>query len=133
VADQIGIRRLQLTHEFVNPEWPSPVLRRLTREYANIGARYGVAITSVCTGACGRLNNLGHPDKDVRRWTVAWLKRLATLAVDLGASSMGSQFAILTYRDYDDVLRRETIVEHALDGWCEVWEHASCAGLKFLF
>lgn len=133
VADQIGVRRLQLTNEFIEPSWPAEVQSRLSCDYARLAARHGVAITSVCTGASTRLNNMGHPDPDVRLWTIAWMKRLASIAADLGAASMGSQFAILTYRDFDDPARRQSAVERALDGWCEIWEHAARVGLRFLF
>ncbi len=32
VAADLKIRDLQLTHEFINPSWPAPGIRRLTRE-----------------------------------------------------------------------------------------------------
>ena len=32
VARDLRIRDLQLTHEFINPSWPAPVIRRLTRQ-----------------------------------------------------------------------------------------------------
>ena len=31
IARDIRIRDIQLTHEFINPSWPAPVIRRLTR------------------------------------------------------------------------------------------------------
>ena len=133
IADEIGVRRVQLTHELINPDWPAPVLRKLTDSYGRLCAQRRLAITSVCTGASGRLNNLGHPDRDVWRWTVEWMKRLATLAADLGARAVGSQFAILTYRDFDQPHRREAIIERALDGWSEIYEHGQRVGLDFVF
>ena len=32
VARDLRIRDLQLTHEFINPSWPVPVINRLTKE-----------------------------------------------------------------------------------------------------
>jgi D-erythrulose 1-phosphate 3-epimerase len=32
IARDIRIRDIQLTHEFINPSWPAPVIRRLTRQ-----------------------------------------------------------------------------------------------------
>jgi hypothetical protein len=32
IAHRLKIRDLQLTHEFINPSWPSAVIRRLTRQ-----------------------------------------------------------------------------------------------------
>ena len=34
VARDLKLRDLQLTHEFINPSWPAPVIRRLTRQMA---------------------------------------------------------------------------------------------------
>ena len=42
VARDLKIRDLQLTHEFINPSWPAPVIRRLTRQMAR-GAAAGPA------------------------------------------------------------------------------------------
>ena len=42
VAHDLRIRDLQLTHEFINPSWPAPVIRRLTRQMG-AALRPGVA------------------------------------------------------------------------------------------
>ena len=69
VARDLRIRDLQLTHEFVNPSWPPPVIRRLTRQMRAAACdRTGVRVTSGMTGPYGRLNHFGHPDRDVRRY-----------------------------------------------------------------
>lgn len=41
VARDLRIRDLQLTHEFINPSWPAPVIRRLTRQMGVALARTG--------------------------------------------------------------------------------------------
>ena len=43
VARDLKVRDLQLTHEFINPSWPAPVIRRLTRQMAAALARTGRA------------------------------------------------------------------------------------------
>jgi hypothetical protein len=58
---------------------------------------------------------------------------MADIAGDLGASSIGTQFGIFTYRDYDDPERRNTLMQIALDGWRDVAEHAKSRGLTWLF
>ncbi len=133
VARDLKIRDLQLTHEFVNPGWPAPVIRRLTRQMAAALARTGVRVTSGMTGPYGRLNHFGHPDREVRRYYVDWFKTFADITADLGGISVGTQFAIFTYRDYDDPVRREELIAIAIDCWAEVAEHAKAAGLDFLF
>jgi len=133
VAHRLRIRDLQLTHEFINPSWPAPVIRRLTREMQAALARTGVRVTSGMTGPYGRLNHFGHPDRDVRRYYVDWFKTFADITADLGGSSVGTQFAIFTYRDYDDPARREELIRIAIDCWAEVADHAKAAGLSYVF
>ena len=65
VARDIRIRDLQLTHEFINPSWPAPVIRRLTRQMGAALQRTGVRVTSGMTGPYGRLNHFGHPAPEV--------------------------------------------------------------------
>ena len=38
----------------------------------------------------------------MRRYYVDWFKIFADVIGDLGGVSVGTQFAIFTYRDYDD-------------------------------
>lgn len=133
VARDLRIRDLQLTHEFINPSWPAATIRRLTRQMSAALARTGVRVTSGMTGPYGRLNHFGHPDPDVRRYYVDWFKTFADITADLGGRSVGTQFAILTYRDYDEPRRREDLVQIAIDCWSEVALHARAAGLDYVF
>ncbi|OZG73610.1 aminotransferase [Hahella sp. CCB-MM4] len=133
VARDIKIRDLQLTHEFINPAWPSSVIGRLSRQMKAALARTGVRITSGMTGPYGRLNHFGHPDPEVRRYYVEWFKIFADIIADLGGRAIGTQFAIMTYRDYKDLNRRESLVNVAIDCWGEVAEYAKSAGLEYLF
>ncbi|WP_370046186.1 MULTISPECIES: TIM barrel protein [Salipiger] len=133
VARDLRIRDLQLTHEFINPSWPAPVIRRLTREMGAALDRTGVRVTSGMTGPYGRLNHFGHPDRDVRRYYVDWFKSFADIIADLGGRSVGTQFAILTYREQDDPARRAEMIDIAIDCWAEVAEHGRAAGLDYVF
>jgi sugar phosphate isomerase/epimerase len=133
IAEDIGVGYLQLTHEFINPAWPSPVIRRLTDRMAQSCATFGVKITSLMTGPYGRLNHFGHPDAELRQYYVAWFKGLVDISADLGCPAIGTQFAILTYRDYDDPQRRKARMDEALACWRAVAEHAEKRGLAFLF
>lgn len=133
IAREIGIGHVQLTHEFINPAWPRPVVRRLTDEMARRCKALGVSITSLMTGPYGRLNHFGHPDPDVRHYYVAWFKGMVDIAADLGCPAVGTQFAILTYRDFDDEGRRRERLDQALSCWREVAEHAASRGLDSLF
>ena len=90
-------------------------------------------VTSGMTGPYGRLNHFGHPDRDVRRYYVDWFKTFADITADLGGISVGTQFAIFTYRTIDDPERREALIQIAIDCWAEVAEHAKAAGLAYVF
>jgi hypothetical protein len=133
VARDLRIRDLQLTHEFINPSWPAAVTRRLTRQMSAALARTGVRVTSGMTGPYGRLNHFGHPDPEVRRYYIGWFKTFADIIADLGGLAVGTQFAIFTYRDFDDPIRREELIGIAIDAWAEVADHAKAAGLRYLF
>jgi sugar phosphate isomerase/epimerase len=133
VARDLRIRDLQLTHEFINPSWQAPVIRRITRTMDAALQRTGVRVTSGMTGPYGRLNHFGHPDADVRRYYVDWFKTFADITADLGGQSVGTQFAIFTYKDFDDLKRREELINIAIDCWAEVAEHAKTAGLSYVF
>ena len=133
VAHDLKLRDLQLTHEFINPSWPASVTRRLTRRMNAALRRTGVRVTSGMTGPYGRLNHFGHPDAEVRRYYVDWFKIFADITADLGGKSVGTQFAIFTYKDFDDPARRESLIQTAIDCWAEVAEHAKAAGLGYVF
>lgn len=133
VAHDINIRDLQLTHEFINPSWPASTIRDLTRQMNAALSRTGVRVTSGMTGPYGRLNHFGHPDANVRQYYIDWFKTFADITADLGGVSLGTQFAIFTYKDFDDPARREQLIQIAIDCWAEVAEHAKNAGLSYLF
>jgi len=133
VAGDIGIGYVQLVHEFINPAWPAATVRRLADAMARACAAEGVGITSLMTGPYGRLNHFGHPDAEVRAYYVGWFQRMVDIAADLGCPAIGTQYAILTYADYDDVARREMRLAQALDCWRDVAGHAEKRGLSYLF
>jgi D-erythrulose 1-phosphate 3-epimerase len=133
LADEIGIGHVQLVHEFINPSWDVKTIRRLSSRMAKACAAKRVKITSAMTGPYGRLNHFGHPDAEVRAYYVQWFKTYADIAADLGCPAIGTQLAILTFRDHDDPARYKAIMEAALDCWCDVAAHAKARGLAYLF
>ena len=133
LADEIGIGHIQLVHEFINPSWAAPTVKRLTDRMARACAKSSAKITSIMTGPYGRLNHFAHPDAEVRGYYVDWFKGMADIAADLGAPAIGTQFGIFTFRDYDDPVRRDALMQIALDCWREVAEHAKARGLSYLF
>ena len=133
IAHDIRVRDIQLTHEFINPSWPAATIRQLTRDMSSALRRTGARVTSGMTGPYGRLNHFGHPEPAVRRYYIDWFKTFADIIAELGGNSIGTQFAIFTFKDFDDPARCEHIKQIAIDCWAEVAEHAKGAGLKYIF
>lgn len=133
LAGEVGIGRIQLTHEFIDPAWPASLVGRMTARMAKSCAAAGIRITSMMTGPYGRLNHFGHPDPDARRHSLTWFRTLLDIAGDLGCPAVGTQYAILTFRDFDDDARREAMMQAALGCWRELAEHAARRGLAHLF
>jgi D-erythrulose 1-phosphate 3-epimerase len=132
VASKIGIRDIQLTHEYINPSWPAATIASQALRFRKALARTGVRVTSGMTGPYGRLNHFGHPDADVRRYYVDWFKTFAAVWAELGADCIGTQFAIFPHTEFDDQKRRAALMRIAKDCWAEVAEDAKAAGLKYL-
>ncbi len=133
LANKIRAGYIQLVPELLNPSWPAATIAKRERQFRAAFEREGVRATSVMTSTYTRLNHMGHPDADVRRYYVDWFKTLADIAGAVGAQSMGSQFAIFTQKDYNDKRRRDELIDIVIDCWREVAEHAKSAGLKFVF
>ena len=133
VAYRLGVGYLQMTNEIISPSWDAPTISRLTRQMASALKRTGVRVTSGMTGPYARLNHFGHPDKDVRRFYINWFKTFADITASLGGRAVGGQFAIFTFKDFDDPKRREELTKTAIDCWSEVAEHGKGAGLDFVF
>lgn len=133
IAGEIGIGHVQLVHEFINPAWPDATVRRLTDRLARACRDNGVAVTSMMTGPYGRLNHFGHPDPDVRAYYLGWFKGMADIAAALDCPAIGTQYAILTYRDQDDPARRAALMAAALEDWRRLADHAAARGLGWLF
>ena len=133
LTDEIGIGNIQLVHEFINPSWDAKTIARLTARMGKALASKKARITSAMTGPYGRLNHFAHPDAGVRDYYVRWFKTYADIAADLDCPAIGTQFAILTYRDMDDPARYRATMDIALTCWHEVATHAAKRGLKYLF
>ena len=133
LAERIRIGHIQLTPEFISPSWPAATIMKRQRQFQRALERNGIEATSMMTSTYTRLNHMGHPDPDVRRYYVDWFKTLADISGALGATGMGSQFAIFTQKDYNDQKRREELIGIVIECWREVAIHAKAAGLSYVF
>jgi sugar phosphate isomerase/epimerase len=132
IAQDIGLRRVQLVPEHLDPNWPSTLVLNYVQRFNRACAKHGVRITSMLTGTQIRVNHLAHPDAAVRAHWLAWMKRYMSIAADLGAAGAGTQIGILTFADDRDPRRRAERLKTALDLWRDVAAHAKQAGLSYL-
>ncbi len=132
VGEELGLKRVQLTADMLNPSLPGPILRRYIKRINKCCARQGISITSTFTGGFTRVNHFAHPDPEIRAYWIEWFKRFADITVDLGAQSMGSHFGILTIHDDADPKRRERRTADNVRGWHTVGKYAKKKGLDFL-
>ena len=132
IADEIGMRRIQLTPEILSPDWPGAIVADHVRRLNRACERHGARITFTFTGNYSRLNAMAHPDPAVRRHYLGWFKRFVDITADLGAASTGSQIGILTTRDDADPQRRAERLAQCMDLWRELALHAKERGLKYL-
>jgi sugar phosphate isomerase/epimerase len=132
VVGELGLQRVQLTADLLNPDLPGPVLAAQVRRIRAGCAAAGCTVSSTFTGAFTRVNHLAHPDPDVRAHWLDWFRRFVDLSVDLGATSMGSHFGIFTRRDDTDPARRAARRAQNIEGWHAIARHARKRGLAFL-
>ena len=132
IAQEIGMSRIQLTPEFLDPAWPPSLQARFVDRYVKALAANGAQISTTFSGAFTRVNHLGHPDPDVRAWWKNWLGTWIDLSADLGAKGTGTLLAIMTYADDADDARREAVLKRVIDDWRDLAERAKENGLEFL-
>jgi sugar phosphate isomerase/epimerase len=128
IAQDVGLRNVQLVPEHLDPNWPAAVILHYVERFNRACERRGVRITSMLTGTQIRVNQLAHPDPDIRALWLAWMKRYVTIAADLGAAGAGSQIGILTDADDRDEERKAQRFATALEVWREVADQAKAAG-----
>lgn len=132
VGADLGLKRVQFTADMLNPDLPADVINSHVKRIVAGCQRYGVSISSVFTGAFTRVNHLSHPDPLVRAHWVSWFKRFVDMAVDLGATSLGSHFGILTAQDCQDPVKRNERQQQTIACWHEVAHYAKTQGLQYL-
>ncbi len=132
IAEEIGLRRVQLIAEHLDPDWPAGLIADYVRRFNRACEANGVRITSMLTGTQIRVNQLAHPDPQVRKHWQSWMCRFVGIAGDLGAECAGSQIGILTYRDDRDPARRCERFNTAVELWFEVAEVGRAAGLSHM-
>ncbi len=133
VAEQMGLRSVQLVSDLLHPFWPQEILERQTCLIEDAVRRYGIDIHSLMTGTFSRTNHLMFPLDDLRALWFDYFKGFVDLGVRLGARTVGSHFGILSMRDVSHVDRYRARVDEAIRLWQELSFYAREQGLEYLF
>ncbi|NLX35846.1 MAG: TIM barrel protein [Chloroflexi bacterium] len=133
VANDLGLRSVQLVADLLNPFWPDDVLERQIERVLEATQRYGLTIHSLMTSTYTRVNHLLYPHPELRQAWLDWFHRFIDIGARLGVEAVGSHFGILSMTDQaDDAARRERLDKGVLS-WQALTRHAADAGLRYLF
>ncbi|QJD86804.1 sugar phosphate isomerase/epimerase family protein [Cohnella herbarum] len=132
VAEDLGLKYVQFVADLLNVFLPPDIVDRQVERINECAQKRDLAITSTFTSAFTRVNHFMHPDADIRKAWLNWFKRFADISVRMGARTTGSHFGILTFADYDDVRRREYIIEEGIKNWQELSWYCKELGMEYL-
>ncbi len=130
IVGRLGLRRVQLTADLLNPDLPGALRAAAVRRIDRCAEVHGFSVSSLFTGAFTRVNHFAHPEAGVRHHWAQWFRRLVDQAVDLGATWIGSHFGILTRADWEDPTLREQRTAVAVAHWQELAAYAGERGLS---
>lgn len=132
VANDLGLDTVQFTSDLLDPFLPASLLQRDTARIRELCEEAGLRIESTFTSVHSRVNHVLHPDIEMRRVWLDWLKRFIDISSELGASGMGSHFGIMSVPDNTDPGMRAERIEGGVAAWRELSEHAAARGLDYL-
>ena len=132
VLKKVGASYAQFTADLLNVSLPDTIINNQLARIKNSCEKNSIEIRSAFTGAFTRVNHLAHPDKEVRDYWIEWFKRYVDLAIELGASSMGSHMGIFTMKDNLDPVKREERSHQNIENWHEIAKYAKEKGLKYI-
>ncbi|BBH22138.1 aminotransferase [Paenibacillus baekrokdamisoli] len=132
VAEDLGIKYVQFVADLLNVFLPPDIVDRQVERINVCTQKHNLAITSTFTSAFTRVNHFMHPDADTRKAWLNWFKRFADISVQMGARTTGSHFGILTFADYDNVQRREYIIEEGIKHWQDLSWYCKELGMEYL-
>lgn len=132
VSEDLRLHYVQFVADLLNPFLPKDYVDAQVERIRACKEHCDIQVESVFTSAFTRVNHLMHPDGEARKIWLEWFRSLLEIGARLGAKSLGSHFGIMTFRDYEDVKRREFIVEEGVKGWQKLSFYARELGYECL-
>jgi len=132
VAEDLELKYVQFVADLLNPFLPEDYINKQIIRINDSTKNYGIIIESMFTSAFTRVNHLMNPDEEARKIWLAWFKSFLDMGAKFGAKNLGSHFGILTFDCYDDISKREFIIEEGVKGWQELSFYAKELGYECL-
>ena len=132
VREDLGLSYVQFVADLLNPFLPQDYIDRQASRIIAACTQYDLHIESLFTSAFTRVNHLTHPDAEARKIWLDWFKRFLDMGAKFGAKNLGSHFGILTFDSYDEVSKREFMIEQGVKGWQELSFYARELGYDCL-
>lgn len=132
VAEDLELKYVQFVADLLNPFLPEDYKKSQIKRIKESTVYYGLTIESMFTSAFTRVNHLMSPDEEARKIWMEWFKKFLEMGAELGAKNLGSHFGILTFADYDDISRREFIIEEGVKNWQILSKYAKKLGYESL-
>jgi len=117
VKQELGLSYVQFVADLLNPFLPEEYIKdqiALISRYAN---EYDITIESLFTSSFTRVPHLMSTDEKLRDIWYDWFCRFLKMGSAWGAKNLGSHFGILTFPAYDDVSKREYLIDEAVKNW----------------
>ena len=132
VGEEWGLHSVQFVADLLNPWLPDDYIDSQIERILKVKEQYDFDIDSIFTSAFTRVNHLMNPDKEARRLWIEWFKKFFRMGAKMGATTGGSHFGIMTFDTYNDVKKREAMIEEAVKGWQELSFYAQDLGYEYL-
>jgi sugar phosphate isomerase/epimerase len=132
VGEELDLRYVQFVADLLNPFLPKEyVSSQIARIKVAIN-EYDIKVDGLFTSAYTRVNHLMHPDKEAREIWLNWFKGLIDIGAELGAKNCGSHFGILTFDSYNNLQKREFLIEEGVKNWQKLTFYAQEKGYEAL-
>ncbi len=132
VGEEFGLSSVQFVADLLNPFLPKDIIKSQIARIKESMRRYGFSVDSIFTSAFTRVNHLVHPDGEIRAVWLKWFGELFEIGAELGATSGGSHFGILTFDIYDDPEKRKKYTEIGIKNWQKLTYRAKELGYECL-
>lgn len=117
VAHELGLNYVQFVADLLNPFWDQDYINSQKNRINRSCMSNHISIESIFTSSFTRVNHLMSPDSDARKMWYKWFEKFIEMGSDFGAKNIGSHFGILTFGCYNDVHKREFIIDEAIKSW----------------